>query len=179
MFRPTVRALAGAAVLAAATGMSLSAPANAQGVTIPEDPCDINYFPDEEMWEISWGAAYYVQRASFDKDSYGGLTAVNGGDVPAYIADAGTWRWWYVTREGMNAPGGTQVDLEFADGTHWRGEAVPDANGCPAVTWTPNPPEETAAPSGSLGSLDVETLIGSVDVFGSLGTAEEETAPAQ
>lgn len=174
MIRPIGRTLAGSAALAMATGLSLGVPAQAQTIEIPEDPCNINYFEEEAMWEISWGAAYYEQRRSFNRESYGGLTSVNGEDVPAYITDADQWHWWYVTAESINAPGGTQVDLEFADGTHWRGEAVPDANGCPATTWTINPPAEPdpEPTTGSLGSVMDNAVFGSL--FGSLGAGEDE-----
>lgn len=177
MPRPTVRTLAVAAALATATGLSLGAPAQAQTIIQPpEDPCNINYFPTEDMWEISWGAPYYQQRYWFDIDSYGGLVSVNGGDVPTYMTDAATWRWWYITRDAFNAPGGARVDLGFEDGTHWRGEAVPDANGCPAVTWTMNPPESEPEPDptpGSLGSLTDGTVFGSLDIFSSLSSDDE------
>ena len=173
MPRTTLRPLAAAAALATAAGMALGIPAQAQTIIQPpEDPCNINYFPDEDMWEISWGSPYYQQRYWFDIDSYGGLVSVNGGDVPPYMTDANTWHWWYITRAGFNAPGGARVDLGFEDGTHWRGEAVPDANGCPAVTWTMNPPADPDPDPtpGSLGSLTGSTVFGSIDVFGSLGS---------
>lgn len=176
MQRPSLLVLAGSAGLALAAGLSVGAPAQAEQEP-PVDPCThTNYFPDEQMWEIGWGAQFYQQDNYFDKDSYGGIVSVNGGDVPAYMADADQWHWWYLTRDQLGQPGGAQVDLGFDDGTHWRGEALPDINGCPAVRWTLDPedePDPDPSPTGSLGSVVPDTLVGSIDVFGSLGTVPD------
>lgn len=149
-------AASAAALLSAAV---LSVPAHAQTeVPDPPDPCAINYFEVQDMWEISWGSPFYVQGHVFDDSSYGGLVDINGNGVPSYIADyAGDWSWLYVTRTQLNQPGGVRVDYTFADGTTWRAEVVPDINGCPAAKWTPNSeddvdPDPTPG-SGSLGSL--------------------------
>lgn len=151
------RMLAGsaAALLSAA---ALSVPAQAQTEIVVPDPCDINYFDEQDMWEISWGSPFYMQGHVFDDSSYGGLIDINGNGVPSYIADyEGDWSWLYVTRTQLNQPGGVRVDYTFEDGTTWRAEVVPDINGCPAAKWTPNPeddvdPEPTPG-GGSLGSL--------------------------
>jgi hypothetical protein len=180
------RTLAGSAAVAA--GLALAAPAHAQttfpnipGVVIPENPCAINYFAQSDSWEIDWGGAYYEQRQSFDADSYGGLVDVNGGGVPDYITNyvptrnAPAWRWWYISREALEAPGGARLDLTFEDGTRWRGEAEPDVNGCPSVMWTPNPSSEPAPDpepgtgTGSLGSVTFLPGLGSTYDVGSAG----------
>ncbi|MEH6820560.1 MAG: hypothetical protein V7706_11515 [Dietzia psychralcaliphila] len=51
------RMLAGsaAALLSAA---ALSVPAQAQTEIVVPDPCDINYFDEQDMWEISWGSPF-------------------------------------------------------------------------------------------------------------------------
>src|SRR5699024_1415042 len=129
--------------------------------------------------EIGWGAQFYQQDNYFDKDSYGGIVSVNGGDVPAYMADADQWHWWYLTRDQLGQPGGAQVDLGFDDGTHWRGEALPDTYACPPAR-SPRDPEHEPAPDPppprSLGPPVPDPLAGSVDVFGRLGTVPDPEA---
>ena len=155
------RVLAGSAAALLASAV-LSVPVQAQDAPDPPDPCSPNYFPVQDMWEISWGSPFYSTSTVFDDSSYGGLVDINGNGVPDYITEhAGDWSWLYVTRTQLNQPGGVVVDYAFEDGTTWRAEVVPDINGCPAARWTPNPvdaeepgPDPAPTPgSGSLGSL--------------------------
>ncbi|MDX2356292.1 hypothetical protein [Dietzia sp. PP-33] len=154
---PTLTRLLAGSAAALLTTAALAVPAQAQTEIDLPDPCDVNYFEEQDMWEISWGSPFYSNTTVFDDSSYGGLVDINGNGVPGYIADySGDWSWLYVTRAQLNEPGGVRVDYTFEDGTTWRAEVVPDINGCPAAKWTPNPvdePDEGGSATGSLGSL--------------------------
>jgi hypothetical protein len=104
--------------------------------TAQEGPCDTNYFPEEDMWEITWGRQFSDDGAlpTFTQQSYGGLVGLNDGPVPQYMVDNPDWQWLYVT--GAQIEAGRTVTYHFADGTLITAVATADGDGCPAVVWT-------------------------------------------
>lgn len=103
--------------------------------TAQEGPCATNYFPEEDMWEITWGQQFDSNdAATFTQASYGGLIGINDGPVPSYITDNPDWTWLYVT--GAQVEAGRTVTYHFADETLITAVVSADGEGCPAVVWT-------------------------------------------
>ena len=132
---PTLTRLLAGSAAALLTTAALAVPAQAQTEIDLPDPCDVNYFEEQDMWEISWGSPFYSNTTVFDDSSYGGLVDINGDGVPGYIADyAGDWSWLYVTRAQLNEPGGVRVDYTFEDKYVPAGQHLPCRSGPAAGT---------------------------------------------
>ena len=98
------------------------------------DPCSSD-FKSPLMWEVTWGYGFEDRNGGnpkFDMDSNGGLTGINGGDVPAYMTDNGNWRWLYINKPATDRT----VTYQFGDGTERAAIVTGDSDGCPTITWT-------------------------------------------
>lgn len=105
------------------------------------DPCPSD-FSSAAMWEITWGYGFADRNGGapkFTMQSNGGLTGINGGNVPAYMGDSATstWHWLYVNKPATDRV----VSYQFADGTQRFATITGDDDGCPTIVWT-----ETAPP---------------------------------
>jgi hypothetical protein len=114
---------------------------------VEEEPaCQANLFDGFEdrggLWEITYGTQHTDVNgvAVFTNDSFGGLVAFNGGEIPSYMTGA-EYRWLYVYGD---EPGRTWT-WDFADNTRVTAVASYTEDGCPVVAWsygtTPELPE--------------------------------------
>lgn len=138
----------GFVVLAATTFAMLSgvgAMTASASVNDPAVNCPANW--GGGMWEITWGMQNTDTNGvpTFDMNSYGGMTSLNGAAIPAYMTSYGNgtaWKWLYVTP--ANVQSGRVINYGFSDGTKIKATVSGTELGCPTVQWitTPPPPPE-------------------------------------
>lgn len=156
----------------------------------------VNYFVNDQMWEINWGWQYTDQRfvaaEHWDSKDFGGLTYIDSQysdktpaeelkDIREYeAADPAPkqeYHWWYPSREMISK--GAELTLGFEDGTVILGEAQVGTDKCPSVRWTEFPKDGEAdtttpesfpkdAPAPTKPVLPAESPVGSLgSLFGS------------
>lgn len=114
---------------------------------VTADPCAANFFPEYQMWEITWGRQFSdtSSEPTFTPQSNGGLVTINGVET--------TWNDYhlYVTVTQVNT--GRTVTYGFADGTIRTAVVSADVNNCPSVVWTETSPPTVTACETQLGAI--------------------------